>query len=203
MDNSKLFEVSCELLKIMDKTVDDGLPEEIAEIVKSHSKGAAIAALGSAWIPGIGGTAAVTIAAGFVWSMYLRINSKIELSLSENIIKTVASGIATNLAAWAIASLAISTALSFLPGLGNVGASAIMCGTCYALTLASGFVYLKILTRVFKAGKDPTSMTADDLKEVAKEVVQNEDIKAFMKEAKEEYKAAKAHGEIKKEYAQR
>lgn len=199
MVNSKLLFAAIDPVKVMDAAVDDNLPNEIADVVKFHSKSAAVAALGSAWIPGIGGAAAYTIAVGFVWSMYLRINDKLGLSFTENLIKTVASGIATNLAAAAIASLAITTALSFLPGLGSMGASAIMCGTCYALTLASGFVYLKLLTTVFKAGKDPTSMTAENLKAVAKEVVQNEDIKAVMKEANQAYKAAKARGDIQEE----
>jgi uncharacterized protein (DUF697 family) len=128
--------------------------------------------------------------------MYARINKEIGLPFSENIIKTVASGVATNLAAGALASFIVSSALSFLPGLGSASASAIMCGTCYALTLASGFVYLKILTRIFQAKSDPTTFSADKLKEVAKQVVQEEDIKSVMKEAKEEYKAAKNRGEI-------
>ena len=55
---------------------------------------------------------------------------------------------------------------------------------------------LKLLTRLFKAGKDPTSLDADELKKAAMEVANNEDIKGVMKEAKEAYKAAKARGEI-------
>jgi hypothetical protein len=199
MDNTRLLEAAIELAKVMDKAVDDSLPSDIADIVKSHSKGAAIAGVAGGWIPGVGGTAAVAISAGFVWTMYGRINSKIDLPFSENIMKSVASGIATNLAGYAVASIAISTAFSLFPGLGNVSASVIAGSTCYALALASGFVYLKILTSIFKAGKDPTSITAENLKEVAKKVVQNEDIRVVMKEAKEEYKSAKARGEMQEE----
>jgi hypothetical protein len=43
------------MVEAMDKTMDDNLPQNIAEIVKFHAKGAAAAALGSAWIPGAGG----------------------------------------------------------------------------------------------------------------------------------------------------
>lgn len=199
MDNRRLLDAAIELVKAMDKAMDDSLPREIADIVKTHSKGAAIAAVASGWIPGVGATTAVVISAGFVWTMYGRINSKIDLPLSENIIKSVASGIATNLAAYAIGSIVFSTVFSLLPGLGSVASAAIAGGTCYALTLASGFIYLKILTNVFKSGKDPSSMTAEKLKKVAKTVVENEDIKAVMKEAKEAYKAAKDRGEIQKE----
>ncbi len=199
MDNSRLLDAAIALVKAMDEAVDDSLPKEIADIVKSHSKGAAIAGVAGGWIPGVGGTAAVVISAGFVWSMYSRINGKINLPLSENIIKSVASGVATNLAGYAISSIALGTVFSFFPVLGNIAASAIAGGTCYALTLASGFVYLKILTNLFKAGKDPSSMTADNLKKAAKAVVENEDIKAVMKEAKDAYKAAKDRGEIQED----
>ncbi|MFZ5564265.1 MAG: hypothetical protein ACOZBW_09445 [Thermodesulfobacteriota bacterium] len=199
MTDDKILSAAVDLLKAMDKTVDDSFPREIADIVKFHSKGAAIAGVAGGWIPGVGGTAAVVVSAGFVWTMYGKINGKIDLPLSENIIKSVASGVATNLASYAIGSIAISTAFSFLPGVGNVGASVIVGGVCYALTLASGLVYLKILTNVFKAGNAPTSMTADEIKKVAKAVVENEDIKAVMKEAKEAYKVAKEGGEIQAE----
>lgn len=184
------------LLESMDKAVDGELPTKIAKIVKFCSKGAAIAGVASGWIPGAGGTAAVVVSAGFVWTMYAQINSAIGLPLSQNIIKSLASGVATNIAASAIGSIALTTALSFIPGLGSFAASAIAGGTCYALTLASGFVYLKILTKLFQAGKDPTSMTAEDLKQTAQTVVEQEDIKSVMKESKESYKSAKASGEI-------
>lgn len=199
MDNSRLLDAAVALVKAMDKTVDDSLPREIAEVVKFHSKGAAVAALASGWIPGVGATAAVTIAAGFVWTMYSRINGKIDLPLTENIVKSIASGVATNLAAYAVGSVVFASAFSLFPGLGNVASAAIIGGTCYALTLASGFVYLKILTNVFTSGNDPSAMTAENLKKMAKTVTENEDIKAVMKEAKEAFKAAKERGEIQEE----
>jgi uncharacterized protein (DUF697 family) len=199
MNNSTLIHAAYELAKTMDKAVDDSLPGDIAGIVKFHSKGAAISGIASGWIPGAGAVAAVAISAGFVWTMYGRINSKIDLPFTENIIKSVGSGIATNLAAYIAGGIIIPTALSFVPTVGSAAAAIIVGSTCYALTLASGFVYLKVLTRVFKAGKDPTAMTAENLKDVAKNVIENEDIKAVMKEAKKHYKDAKASGEIQKE----
>jgi hypothetical protein len=39
----------------MDKAAGDALPDEIAEIVTFHSRGAAVAALAVTWIPGLGG----------------------------------------------------------------------------------------------------------------------------------------------------
>ncbi len=196
MEDSRIAKAAVELFKAMDQVVDDSLPREIANVVKFHSKGAAIAAVAGGWIPGIGGAAAVAVSAGFVWRMYGKINSKLDLKLSKSVVKSVASAVATNLAAGAVGGIVLSIASSLLPGVGSVGATAIAGGVCYALTLTSGFVYLKILTNVFKAGEDPTSMTADKLKKVAKDVVKNENIKAVMKEAKADYKAVKESGEL-------
>lgn len=196
MDNISLLQAAEGLVKSLDKMVDESLPKEIANIIKTHSKGAAVAAVASGWVPGVGGAAAVTISAGFIWTMYGKINSKIDLPFSENIMKSLASGVATNIAAYAVTAIALSTAFSLLPGIGSIPAAGIAGVTCYGTTLGSGYVYLKILTKVFQSGKDPSTLTAEDLKNTAKTVMDNEDMKKFMKEAKEEYKSAKASGEL-------
>ena len=188
-----------EVMKIMDKTVDKSLPREIAGIVKFHSKGSAIAGIAGGGIPAVGPVVAGVISAGFIWTMYVRINSKIDLPLSENILKSLASGVATNIVTQVVGIFALATVSSLIPVLGNAVAIVVMGSTVYGITLAAGFVYLKILTRVFKSGKDPSSLTAENLKNVANEIVQNENIKSVMKEAKKEYKAAKARGEIQEE----
>lgn len=194
----KLLHQAKELIEAMDKTADDNLPEDIAEIVKFHAKGATAAALASAWIPGAGGTAAVLASAGFIWTMYGRIGSKINLSFSSNVLKTLAFGIATNLASYAVGAVVLSTALSFIP-VGNLGASVIMGGVCYALTLASGYVYLKMLTALFQKGIDPTKLSEDDLKNVAKNFSNESDVKDILKQARKDFKSKKEDGEFDNE----
>jgi uncharacterized protein (DUF697 family) len=186
-----------QLLEAMDKTVDDTLPQEIAEIVKFHSKGSAVSALGSAWIPGAGGAAATVACVGFIWSMYGRIGSEIDLPFSKNVLKSLASGVATNIASYVVGMIALSTAFSFVPGLGNVGASVVMGGVCYAMTLASGYVYLKIMTQLFSQGIDPTTLSEQELKNIAKDVASDSDIKDVIRGAKAEFKAQEEKGEFK------
>lgn len=172
----------------LDQIVDEALPDKIAEIVKDHSKGAAATAVGSAWIPGAGGTAAVLASAGFIWSMYARIGSEINLPMSENILKTLGSGVATNLASGMAASLVMSSVFSLFPGIGSIGASVIMGGTCYGLTLGSGYVYLKIMTTLFSSGVDPTKMSEQELNNIAKKVANDSDVKDVVNSAKQAYK---------------
>lgn len=175
-------------MRHLDRGVDSCTPQEIADIIKFHSKGAAAAGVAAGWVPGAGGTAATVIAAGFIWTMYGRINSKIGLTFSKNILKTLASGIATNLAGCLVGSLVMNAVFSFIPGLGNIAASAIAGGVCYALTLASGIVYLKILTNIFSAGVDPTSVDIDTLKNMANDIASDINMKEIYEEAKEEVK---------------
>lgn len=177
-----------ELVHALNKTVDENLPEEIAEIVKHHSAGAATAAVAAGWIPGAGGVAAIALCAGFIWTMYGRINSKIGLPLTENILKSLATGVATNLAAGFIGSLVLETAFSILPGLGSIAASTIAGTTSYALTLASGYVYLKLLTKLSLSGKDPSTMDDESLKDAASQIAAGENMKDIIKSAKKGYK---------------
>jgi uncharacterized protein (DUF697 family) len=189
--NHHLFHAAKELVETLNKAVDDNLPAEIAEIVKTHSAGAAAASVAAGWIPGAGGLAAAGICAGFIWTMYGRINSKIGLPITENIVKSLATGVATNLASGLVGALVVQTVISLFPGIGSFAAAAIAGTTGYALTLASGYVYLKLLTKLFLAGKDPTKMDESSLKEEASRVAATENMKDVISSAKAEFKSSK------------
>lgn len=148
MNNDKLLKQATKLVIAMDKAADSNLPKKIAGIVKSHSKGAAIAGFCSAWIPGIGAVIATFISAGFIWTMYSRIGTEINLPISKNIVKTLVSGGVTNLSAYVV-GIILAIGFSFIPGLNLFAATVIMGVTSYGLTLSSGYVYLKVMTRFF------------------------------------------------------
>lgn len=92
MTDDKILRTALHLVELMDKQADTVLPKDIANVVKTHSK----LAVGSAWIPVPG--ADVAAGAITIWTMYTRINDKLGLSIKENVLKTIASGVATNLA---------------------------------------------------------------------------------------------------------
>ncbi|MBL0197654.1 MAG: hypothetical protein IPQ09_26250 [Myxococcales bacterium] len=192
MSDQHILHAAEKLVHALNKAVDENLPAEIAEVVKIHSAGAAASGLAAGWIPGAGGIAATGICMGFIWSMYGRINAKIGLPLTENLIKSLGTAIATNLAAYFVAGLVTSTIFSILPGLGSVGASVVIGGTSYALTLASGYVYLRLLTSLFLSGKDPASMDAESLKKAAEGVVASENMKQVITDAKASYTPSKS-----------
>lgn len=198
MNETQVVRAAYALCKALNKNGAEMLGKEIADIVNKHSIGAAAAGLGVAWLPGAGSTAALAACAGIIWSMYFRINSRIGVSLSKNILKSVGTAIATNLAASVVSSVAISTVASLFPGIGNVAASAVMAGVSYSLTWASGLIYLKVLARLAGRNSNLSSVDEETLKRTAKDIMANEDIKSVLKEARAQYKSSKERGEINK-----
>lgn len=198
MSNNLLVKAGFALCVAMHQSGAEAMGKKIATIVEKHAIGTSAAALGSAWLPGVGSSASMVACAGFIWSMYYRINTQLGIPFAKNILKSVATAIGTNLAAGAVGALAISSAFSFIPGLGSIGASMIMAGTCYATTFASGLVYLKVLTRLAQSNADFSNIGEAELKATAKEVMDHEDIKGMMKEAKSQFKEAKERGDIRK-----
>lgn len=117
------------------------------------------AALGvaSSFIPVPGPDIAAGIAVS--WGMHFRINDELEMPFSENIIKSVASGVGTNLAAY-VSVLAVGSLIKVIPGIGTAVAVVIMSAASYALILASGYVYIRVLTELVK------SKSAEDITDI-------------------------------------
>jgi hypothetical protein len=130
--------------------------------------------------------------------MYFRINKKIGIPLSKTIVKSLGSAVLTNLAGTAISLISgtvIATALSFT-GLGNVASSLIMAALDYAVVMVSGVIYLKLLTKLFKAGKDPAIISVEELKSEAENVIRTENVNQMLKDSKSEYKDAYKSGKV-------
>ena len=191
-----LLHAANDLVAILDKTADKMLPKEISDIVKFHSKGAGVAGLAAGWAPGVGSTLAVATAAGFVWTMYGRINSKLDVPIGKNILKSLASALCTNLATFMAATFVGSTLASLFPGIGSVAAAGINGAMVFALTWVSGLVYLKLLTLLAQKKVSFESVTADEMKTMMKEIVAGENIKSLLKEAKNIFTRQKESGEL-------
>lgn len=195
MLDNLVLKTSIKLVKSLNKATDESLPNKLADIVKFHTKGATAGAL-AATIPAIGAIIPFLTSAGFIWSMYARINKEIGIELSENVLKTIASGIITNLGTGIVGNVIIGSVLSAIPFLGSIGAIVVIGATVYGMTMASGIIYLKVMTNIFKAGEDPSNITLDAMKNIAKEICKDFDIKSFMEEAKKEFKNKKDSGDF-------
>ncbi len=178
--DGKLLESAIKLVQLLDKTADQNLPREIADVVKLHSK----IAVGSAWIPIPG--ADMAAGAANIWGMYVRVNKKLDIPFGENVMKSIGSGVATNLASYAAMS-GVASAMKFIPGLGTFGGAVIMSATLYAVTLASGWVYLNALSALAK--KKGSAFNIDDISKAVNDLLKEKStIKNFINEAKKTYK---------------
>ena len=164
----------------MDKTADQSLPTEIANVVKLHSK----LAVGSAWIPIPG--ADMAAGAANIWGMYARINNKLGLPFGENVMKSIGSGVATNLASY-VAMSGVASALKFIPGIGSLGGAVLMSASLYGVTLASGWVYLQALCTL--AEKKGSLFSVSDIGDAVNSLLrESSTIKEFIDAAKKAYR---------------
>lgn len=161
---------------------DSHLPGKLADIVKTHA-GIAVAA---AFIPIPG--ADVAAAGANIWTMYYKINKELGISFKENALKSIATGVATNLGAAAAMVLAVSTALKFIPGLGTFTGGALMAATIYGITVTAGIVYMKVISNLF--GKNSNAAVSEsDLEEAINEATSDKDAMADMiRESRKGYK---------------
>ena len=179
--DGKLLKASIKLVGAMDKVADKNLPKEIADVVKLHSK----LALGSAWIPVPG--ADMAAGAASIWGMYVRINSKLGIPFGENVMKSIGSGVATNLASY-VAMSTVASALKFIPGIGTLtgtALSALMSASLYGLTMASGWVYLNALCAL--AEKKGNNFSVYISSAVNSRLKDKSAIKEFIDSAKKSY----------------
>ena len=173
-----LLDHASDIVAAMDRTADVLLPKEIVDVVKLHSK----IAVGSAWIPVPG--ADIAAGAANIWTMYIRINNKIGCSVSENVIKTIGGGVATNLVSY-IAMSGLASAIKFIPG-GQVVAGFLLSAALYAITLTSGYVYLRAIKTLVCNKKKFSGEELDAA--VRKELSNKSGIKNFFEESKRSYK---------------
>jgi uncharacterized protein (DUF697 family) len=182
MRDNHLLEAAVKLAEAMNKVADHHLPEKLAGMVKLHSG----LAVGSVLIPVPG--ADVAAAAANIWTMYARINGELNLPFSENIIKSVAAGVATNIGGAAAGLLVLGTAAKLFPGIGSVGGAALMAATVYGITIVSGIVYMRAVAALLRR-KAASQVTETDLKAATEEIMRDKDkIKEMIKEERAGYR---------------
>lgn len=177
--NHALMPAAVLAVRSLDRSMRSELPNEIVDTIQTHA-GLAVAA---AWIP-VSGLDVAALTAN-IWTMYIRINKKLEISFSENMMKSIGSAVAANLAS----NLAISGLGSFLkiiPGIGTVTGGVLMVATMYGTTIGAAWIYLTAIVNWVKKGKG----SGDDLKSCINDVIsQNKDkIKSVINEAKKDHK---------------
>ena len=155
-----LYPAAAVAVKALDNGMRSTLPDEIVDCIQTH---AGIAA-GSIWIPVPGADiAAITLN---IWTMYIRINNKLGISLNKNIMKSIGSAVAANLTG-NIAAVGIGSLLKFIPGIGPIASGVATSATMYGSTLAAAWIYLLAIANWVKKGKG----SGDDLSSCINDVI--------------------------------
>jgi hypothetical protein len=185
--SGQLTQVALELVNVLNQAADEHLPGKLAGIVKLHAG----IGVGCVFIPVPG--ADLVAAFGNTWTMYVRINRELNLPFTQNLVKSLATGILSNLASNAAAILAVfgfGSALKLLPGAGTVASYALMSATVYGATVAAGYIYMKALAALLK-NRSAGQVKEEDFKAaVAKVMEDKETVQSIFKSAKESYKQA-------------
>ena len=173
--------------------------EKIKNLVNNFAITAAILGAASDVIPGAGGILAALAQTGIIWTLYVKINLALEISISEHTIKFVGSAIATNIitnAGYMIIAYAAAAIMSFIPLFGQAGSAMIHLGLGYMLVYAAAVIYLNFLTRTFKAKGSFTFDESDETKRAINDTVNDSHVNDLIKEGKNAFKEAKANGDI-------
>ena len=160
---SNIYSVAIQAIdayKRINEAASKVLPEDIEKIVKNHSA----IAVATCFIP-IGGLD-IAAATANIWTMYVRINKALGIKFSDNKMKSIGSAVVSNLVQ-NLGVVAVASALKWTP-LTYFASVAILVGTLYALTMTSGWVYLKAISNMAMHDGDIESSIKATLKDKAK-----------------------------------
>lgn len=128
------------------------LPNKIMKVVETHKKVQLGASLAQSFIPGAS-VAAMTAAVVSLWKMYYDINGVLGIKISDNIGKSLASAVLTNLSSFGAKSAAtiVSEAAKWIPGVGWLASAAINTSSSIAIIYGAAYLYIKALTSMYEA----------------------------------------------------
>ena len=133
-------------VKALDKEMRTTVPSDIVDCIQLHA-GLSVAA---AWIP-VGGLDVAALTAN-IWTMYVRINNMLGISFSENMMKSIGSAVAANLAS-NLAITGVAAAVKYIPIFGTITGGVLMSATMYGATIGAAWIYLMAIVNWVKKGK--------------------------------------------------
>ena len=184
--HTHLHDAASKLVQATTGRPDGALTDALTGIVKTH----AAVAIAGAFVP-VPGLDLAALAAN-AWTMYVRLNAEAKLPFEKNMVKSIATGVVTNLGSNVVGVLAVSTVVKFVPGLGSIGGGMLLAATMYGVTLAAGIVYMRALAKLKSWQDDWTGVTPQDVEQaVHREMQDKQAMKDIIEDGKQYYKANK------------
>lgn len=165
--------------------------DEIVQSVMNHALAAAGSAALSGALPGAGSTIALGVSTGIIVKMYISLGKMLGIHIGNGVLKAMASALVADIAGSAAASLGASTILSFVPGIGTLGAAAITGITNFGYVYLAGIIYIKMIAKILESGKSISNMSEEEILKELKKTTNTVNMKEAMKEAKTAYKNSK------------
>lgn len=169
--------------------------KELADIVVGHAAAAGLAAMAAGVLPGLGSLIATGIAVGAIWTMYVQIGKYLNLSISQDLWKAIASAVAANIVTQLAGILVLELAVGFIPGASIIAAGVVNFGVTYV----AGLIFLYALTEIFRCGGNLGNMTGEQIKEQFSNAVQSVNVKAAFSEAKDTFNQMHKDGSLKEQ----
>lgn len=176
-----------ELAAAANNMIQESKIKNLGNTIQTFAIASAVASAAAGVVPGLAGTLAAIAQTGLVWSLYVKINKELGISIKKETAKFIASAIVTNLIANAgaiILALIASSILSLIPGGGVI----INATLGYVIIYACAILYLQLLTKVMKAKGTIEFNNDDETKNIIKNIVKDADLKGIVKEGKENFK---------------
>lgn len=140
----------------VDRVAAKHLSQKLMDVIKKHANVVSLAGMADAIpIPEAGAAVAIGAVIASTWKMYAGINECLGISISENKLKSMASGVVSNLAGngvgYAAHSVANGVATS-VPIFGNVVGAVGGCVANRASLYTSAATYLNIMCKIMSSG---------------------------------------------------
>lgn len=192
MSSAHLYHVLIALKEATGEIFKENDLKKVETTIQACAITAAATGVGGGMLPGVGGIVLTTASVVAIWTMYVRINKILGISISENTLKSLASAMLTNIIAAAgayILAIVATLAISLIPGL-HFLATPSEALIAYVTVLTSGILYIKFLTNIFKA-KGTFDFGDSEIKQGTKDVIDSTDMQSMIKDAKDAYKKDK------------
>ena len=194
--NHFLYHALKALQEITENAIKQEQVEKAGKTIQTCAITAAATGVGAAILPGGGGFVLAAAAITAVWVMYVKINKDLGISISDNKLKSLASAILSNIItnAGSLLLAFVATAIfNFIPGL-NVLIAPAQALIAYIAVFTAGILYIKLLTKAFKA-KGKFDFDEDNIKQEASDIVNETDMKSLIEDIKESYDKDKVERE--------
>lgn len=153
--------------------------QDVAKSLKYYYKGAdeavqtilncALVAAGSVAVGGMFPVLAlpsiIVSSVGAVWAMYIKVAKCLDIPISQNVLKVLASAALSNIATNLVGVFAVELVTAMIPGIGSLAGAAATFGCVYL----AGMMFMEMLLAFAKIGK-----TGDDLGGISKGQLQDE-----------------------------